>query len=335
MTAIPINEKIPIIKGLNINNQQLNEAEKNNKMLLIDIETSNICNLNCQYCFRDVYGGHIALKQELPLEKRLELIRQAKSIGCETIKITGAGEPFADKNIWPMIELSNQLGMWVLIFTNGSLITKEVAERLYKMNVSLIVKANSFDEQKEDKMVGRKGYAKIRNNVFDILFEMGFNKTIPTRLGRDLVIASINKEEVYDSLRWCRKNNVFPLFRPLMPIGAAKNLKDWMIPKEEIKQMYEKVREIDSKEFGLSYNLTLPYMGGIWCRQLHYAIYVNILGEAYACTGSKKLLGNFKEQSLAEVWSCKEAKRIRDTPYESCPLRESYWRGDKEYDCII
>src|SRR3989338_271046 len=330
MTAIPINEKIPIIKGLNINNQQLNEAEKNNKMLLIDIETSNICNLNCQYCFRDVYGGHIALKQELPLEKRLELIRQAKSIGCETIKITGAGEPFADKNIWPMIELSNQLGMWVLIFTNGSLITKEVAERLYKMNVSLIVKANSFDEQKEDKMVGRKGYAKIRNNVFDILFEMGFNKTIPTRLGRDLVIASINKEEVYDSLRWCRKNNVFPLFRPLMPIGAAKNLKDWMIPKEEIKQMYEKVREIDSKEFGLSYNLTLPYMGGIWCRQLLYAIYVNILGEAYACTGSKKLLGNFKEQSLAEVWSCKEAKRIRDTPYESCPLRESYWRGDKE-----
>src|SRR3989338_5062123 len=256
MTAIPINEKIPIIKGLNINNQQLNEAEKNNKMLLIDIETSNICNLNCQYCFRDVYGGHIALKQELPLEKRLELIRQAKSIGCETIKITGAGEPFADKNIWPMIELSNQLGMWVLIFTNGSLITKEVAERLYKMNVSLIVKANSFDEQKEDKMVGRKGYAKIRNKVFD-------------------------------SLRWCRKNNVFPLFRPLMPIGAAKNLKDWMIPKEEIKQMYEKVREIDSKEFGLSYNLTLPYMGGIWCRQLHYAIYVNILGEAYACTGSK------------------------------------------------
>lgn len=334
MTAIPLNEKIPVIKGLNLTNEQLREAEEKNKMLLIDIETSNKCNLNCQYCFRDIYGTHEALKRELGLEKRLSLIKQAKELGCETIKITGAGEPFADRDLWPMMEYANSLGMYVMIFTNGSLINRETTKKLAKMNVSLLVKCNSFDEETEDSMVGRKGYAKRRNNTIKCLIEEGFNKTNPTRLGRDLVITNLNKGGVYDALRWCRKNNIFPMFRPLMPIGAAAKLTNWMMSKEETKAMYEKAREIDGKEFGLNYNLTLPYMGGVWCRQLHYAIYVNILGEAYACTGSKKKLGNFKEQSLKEIWNSKEAKKIRETPYESCPLRESYWRGDKNYDCI-
>ncbi len=334
MTAVPINEKIPVLRGLNLTNENLKRAEAKNKMLLIDVETSNVCNLNCQYCFRDVYGTKEALEKEMPLKKRLELIAQARKLGCETVKITGAGEPFADKDLWPMIEYANKLGMWVMVFTNGSLITKEIAKKLYKMDVSLIVKCNSFDEETEDSMVGRKGYAKKRNQAIKFLMDAGFNKTTPTRLGRDLVVTRINESEVYDALRWCRKNNVFPLFRPLMPIGAARNLADWMLGKEETKEMYEKAREIDDKEFGLKYALTLPYMGGVWCRQLHYALYVDILGEAYACTGSKKLLGDFKKQSLRRIWNSSNAKKIRDTPYESCPLRESYWRGDKDYDCI-
>ena len=41
MTAVPINEKIPVLKGLSITNKQLKKAEEANKMLLIDIETSN------------------------------------------------------------------------------------------------------------------------------------------------------------------------------------------------------------------------------------------------------------------------------------------------------
>ena len=236
MTAIPINETVPILKGLDLTNTKLQKTEEENKMLLIDLETSNVCNLNCKYCFRDVYGTKEALKNELSLAKRLELIKEAKELGCETIKITGAGEPFADPGVWDMIKLANELGMWVMIFTNGSLLDDEKIEKLYNMNVSLIVKCNSMDEKKEDEMVGKEGYAKIRNVVLQKLMDKGFNKTNPTRLGRDLVITNINKDEVFDNLRWCRENKVFPLFRPLMPIGAAINVKEWEITKEEAKR---------------------------------------------------------------------------------------------------
>ena len=52
MTAIPINETVPILKGLDLTNTKLQKTEEENKMLLIDLETSNVCNLNCKYCFR-------------------------------------------------------------------------------------------------------------------------------------------------------------------------------------------------------------------------------------------------------------------------------------------
>ncbi len=333
MTAVPINEKIPIIKGLDLTNEKLERATNKNKMLLIDMETSNICNLNCPYCFRDVYGTKSKLKNELVLEERLSLIRQAKELGCETIKITGAGEPTIDKYFFDMVEYANRLGIWVITFTNGYAIGKEMAERLFRMNISLIVKCNSLRPEIEDKVVGKKGYAEKRNQSIRYLVDAGFNKASPTRLGFDAVITNFNKQEIIDNLKYCRKNNIFPLFRPMMPIGGAVNVKEWEISKQETVSIYEKARKTD-KEFGLDYNLVLPYMGGVWCRQLHYAIYVNILGEVYACTGSKKLLGNIKEKTLEEIWNSSDAKKIRETPYDSCPLRESYWKGEKNYDCI-
>lgn len=334
MTAVPINENIPVIRGLDIGNEKMDEAMKENEMLLIDVETSNVCNLACPYCFRDVYGGHEELTREMNIEERLDLLMQAKKLGCETIKITGAGEPLIDGYFFEMVRYANRLGMKVMSFTNGMVIDREMAEKLAKANVSLIVKCNSMKPDIEDKMVGRKGYAEIRNKAIQYLMDAGLNKKKPTMLGMDAVITKINMDDVLNQLEFCRRNNIFPLFRPFMPIGGASKLKDWEITREETIGIFRKAQELDRKKFGLEYKMILPYIGGVWCRQLHYALYVNILGEAYACTGSRKKLGDIRQQSLREIWDSENAKKIRNTPYESCPMREAYWRGDKNYDCV-
>jgi len=46
------------------------------------------------------------------------------------------------------------------------------------------------------------------------------------------------------------------------------------------------------------------------------------------------MLGNIKKDSLKKIWNSGIAKKIRNTPYSSCPLREAYWRGEKNNDCI-
>lgn len=334
MTAIPINENVPVIKGLDMTNRELDKATEEDRMLLIDAETSNMCNLACAYCFRDVYGGHVRLKDELSVPQRLNLLKQAKELGCRTVKITGAGEPLLDKSFWEMAKFANKEGMYVITFTNGSLIDQRVAEMLASQDISVIVKCNSMLPEIEDFMTRKKGYAEARNKALGYLMDAGMNKGRPTRLGMDAVITSVNKEGILRQLEFCRKNNIFPLFRPFMPIGGASKLKEWEISREETVGLFRNAARLDKEKFGIDYSIVLPYIGGVWCRQLHYALYVNILGEAYACTGSKKILGNVKTQSLAEIWDSEAARKIRKTPYESCPLREAYWRGDKNYDCI-
>lgn len=334
MTAVPINENIPIIKGLDLTNKELKKALESNTMLLLDVETSNICNLACPYCFRDIYGGHKALENELNLRERLDLLKQAKELGCKTIKITGAGEPLIDKLFWKMVTYANKLGMTVITFTNGMIIDKKMAKRLFNLDITLIVKCNSMKPEIEDVLVNRRGYAERRNKSLGYLMEVGFNKTKPTRLGLDAVLTTLNKDGILELLKFCRENDIFPLFRPFMPIGGGSRVKEWEISKEETLIIYEKAREMDRVKFGIEYDQILPYMGGVFCRQLHYALYVNILGEVYACTGSRRLLGNIKQNTLERIWNNETAKKIRNTPYSGCPLREAYWRGEKNYDCI-
>jgi len=315
-------------------NEELKKALENNTMLLIDVETSNVCNLACPYCFRDIYGGHKTLENELNLNERLDLLRQAKKLGCKTIKITGSGEPLIDKFFWKMVSYANELGMTVISFTNGMVIDKRIAKRLFELDISLIVKCNSMKPEIEDVLVGRRGYAKRRNKSLSYLMEIGFNKIKPTRLGLDTILTTSNKNDILNLFKFCRENNIFPLFRPFMPIGGALRVKEWEISKEKTLKIYKKARKIDKTILGIEYNQILPYIGGVFCRQLHYAVYVNILGEVFPCTGSKKLLGNIKKDSLKQIWNNKIAKKIRNTPYNGCPLREAYWRGEKNYDCI-
>jgi len=334
MSAIPLNESVPIIKGLNLTNKQLKEAFLSNKMLLIDAETSNICNLNCEYCFRDVYGTKSAIKNELSIKERKDLFKQACELGCRTIKISGAGEPSIDPYFEEMVKYANDLGMWVISFTNGFVIDEKRAKELSKLGLSLIVKCNSFDPKIEDKMVGRQGYAEKRNKALNCLISAGFTKDKPTRLGMDAVITKLNIDIIINSLRYCRQNNIFPIFRPMMPIGGARDKEEWQITKEETIKLYEKARDLDKKEFDIEYDLALPYMGGTWCRQLNYALYINILGEVYSCTGSKKCFGNIRDKKLKEIWNSSDVQKVRNTPYDSCPMREKYWRGEKNYDCV-
>lgn len=334
MTAIPINETVPVISGLALTNEELEKALDKGDMLLMDIETSNICNLNCLYCFRDVYGTKDKLKNEMELKERLNLIKQAKELGCKTLKITGAGEPLIDKYFFDMVEYANKLGMTTMTFTNGMVIDKKMAEKLFNLGVSLIVKCNSMDPEIEDKMTGLAGYSEKRNKALNYLIEAGFNKTKPTRLGMDAVITQLNKGEIMKSFEFCRKNNIFPLFRPLMPIGGASKLKDWQISKQETIDLYEEASKIDEKNFNIIYKPKIPYIGGVWCRQLQYAMYVNILGEVYPCTGSKKLLGNIKKTPLKEIWNSVLVKKIRSTPYDGCPLRDKNWKGEVDIDCV-
>ncbi|MCD6403215.1 MAG: radical SAM protein [Candidatus Aenigmarchaeota archaeon] len=316
--------KPPGIKGWNFSQEAIRKAVESDKMLLIDVETSNVCNMRCPYCYRDVYGEKYPLKNELSLEERFSIIDQAFDVGCKSIKIPGAGEPLLDPLVWNQIEYARRKDMDVILFTNGLLLTESVVRRLKKLSVSVIIKFNSFRREVEDRIVGMPGYFDRRNEKLEMLIEEGFNRKTPTMLGIDTVITRFNKEEIIRIFRFCRDNNIFPIIKPFMPVGGALRVLDWQIPFKEVLKLYKQAWEIDRKEYGFDYPFSLTYIGAP-CDQRKYALFVDILGNVYFCTGNNQKLGNVRETSLKEIWFREDVKRVRRMDYSVCPPRKAFW----------
>ena len=97
------------------------------------ISIVNSCNLRCQGCWVDV-----AAKQEaIPVEGMHKLIREARAAGNSFFGILG-GEPFMHPELLPILEAHPDC--YFQIFTNGQLITDEIAQRLRRMgNVTPLV----------------------------------------------------------------------------------------------------------------------------------------------------------------------------------------------------
>lgn len=97
--------------------------------LRIGIETTNICNLKCEFC-----GYRFAKRKKgfISLDLYREVISQLKDIGVPRITLHTVGEPLLHKNIVELVRIAKTNGILVGFSTNGQALTKELASELIK-----------------------------------------------------------------------------------------------------------------------------------------------------------------------------------------------------------
>lgn len=299
--------------GWNFSKKKVKKARKTGKMLMLYMDTSAVCDLHCIYC--QARSGNI-LQNELLWEERKKVIDQAKDLGCETIHIAGQGEPTLDPLFMDCIRYMQAKKILPVVFTHGMHITESIADQLFNLQVSIIIKVHSFNEKKQDMIAGVSGYAKKRDIAIKNLFNAGYNKVYPTRMGIDTVITQQNIEEVADIFRWARQNNVFPEIKTLLSAhkGSSKFVKEKMaISSQNIHQLYSNLLKVDQTEFGYTWIPKPPYVA--WhCDFYFYHMYVNILGDIMPCVGFvfEEPLGNIKKDSLKKIWNSSFMMKIRN-----------------------
>jgi radical SAM protein with 4Fe4S-binding SPASM domain len=90
------------------------------------------CNLSCKMCYiRHNSGDATKEITELPASAWVDLARQAKNNGMVFLLLTG-GEVFLRRDFFDIFEPLTRMGLMLCLFTNGTLITKELAQRLAK-----------------------------------------------------------------------------------------------------------------------------------------------------------------------------------------------------------
>ena len=109
----------------------------------LDMELTERCNNNCIHCYINLPADDIKAKEkELSTEEIKDILKEAASLGCLKVRFTG-GEPLLREDFEELYLFARRLGLKVLIFTNGTLITPQLADLfarippLEKIEVSL------------------------------------------------------------------------------------------------------------------------------------------------------------------------------------------------------
>jgi radical SAM protein with 4Fe4S-binding SPASM domain len=94
----------------------------------LDIELTERCNNNCIHCYINLPADdHRAQQKELSTRELQEIIREAVSLGCLTVRFTG-GEPLLREDFEDLYIFARKLGLRVTICTNAILITPALAK---------------------------------------------------------------------------------------------------------------------------------------------------------------------------------------------------------------
>ena len=92
------------------------------------MELTERCNNNCIHCCINLAAGNEEAKlKELSNSEIKEILKEAASLGCLTVRFTG-GEPMLREDFLDLYLYTRKLGFKVLIFTNATLISPKIAD---------------------------------------------------------------------------------------------------------------------------------------------------------------------------------------------------------------
>jgi len=93
-------------------------------------ELTSRCNLSCRICYvRHAAADMVQVARELPASAWMKLARQMVDSGMVFLLLTG-GEVFLRRDFFEIYEPLTRMGLVLSLFTNGTLITKDIAVRL-------------------------------------------------------------------------------------------------------------------------------------------------------------------------------------------------------------
>lgn len=261
------------------------------------------CNFNCIYCAAERGSDP---EDKLTLKELDDLIRQAKSLNIKLVSITGEGEPFLDDNLFPFLDVMEKYHLHCQIFTNGSLINKSIAEDLLKRRVSLFFKLNSFNEEIQDTLAGKKnchqwveytynenGIPKTRRIPLGLrnLLEVGF--TSRSLLHIETVITKLNLNCIPLTAKFCKSQDIdFYIERLTVLNRAADNYKILRINKDEEAKLYRELSSILGVKFRLSQHTRCIF---------ETSPFIDISGNIRFCFTLPANIGNIRDLPLEQL----------------------------------
>ena len=106
--------------------------------LQLDLETTSACNLRCPMCFQSETETRPEV-QNMSFELYSHIITEGAAKGLDSIKLQYRGEPLLTTDLPERVRFATERGIQVRFNTNGTLLTKQLAENLIDAGLYQII----------------------------------------------------------------------------------------------------------------------------------------------------------------------------------------------------
>ncbi len=175
------------------------------------------CNLRCIHCYTD--SAAVSYPDELSTDEAKSVLDDLAAFGVPAVLFSG-GEPLVRKDLFELAAHARDAGLHVVLSTNGTLITREIAERFVELKFAYIgISLDSAVPEIHDKFRGVAG-------AFQKTME-GFRQCVGAgqKVGLRLTLTqhtANNLDRLFDFIE--RESIDRACFYHLCPAGRGKDL---------------------------------------------------------------------------------------------------------------
>jgi len=258
------------------------------------------CNLRCKGCYTLGYGR----KPELSPEAVEKLLTECEEMGIFFVTILG-GEPLLYPPLFSMLE--NHPSIFFQVYTNGTLMTQEKAERIAQLGNVAVVLSIEGGREETDAWRGRGVYEKIMK-AFEHLNEAGVIIGTSATVTRENVY-SVSSLDFID--RMISLGSLAQMYFLYIPVNGMADF-SLMVTPEERDHLRRQVLKIRGERpiFALDFWNDGPYVEGCIAGGRRY-FHVNAKGDVEPCVYTHIAADNILEKPLSEALNSPLFKEIR------------------------
>lgn len=178
---------------------------------------TNRCNLNCIHCHQN--SGE-ADEKELTTKEAFTVIKKMGKAGISILTFSG-GEPLVRSDIYDAIKYADDSGMLCTIASNGTLMTKQVVDKLKRSGAKRVeIGLDGCNAETHDFLRNSPGSFEATIQGIKNCVNVGFDETCAT-----MTLHSKNVHELRDTVELAEKLGVTRFYlNRLIPAGRGKEV---------------------------------------------------------------------------------------------------------------